>query len=786
LVFLSARPPGVPGEWRFFSTIEMESDRIIKHIFFIIFLISPLIFLTDTTRNPYVIQNVVLQIGLSAILAIWLIKSNRKRQIILPRTYLDKPLLLFFFVSFLSVAYSFSIHPEMKLAILSFGGRNLLFLFLNCIAVFYITIYLLQDERNLKRLLYIAFAVGTLASLYAIIQYQGIEPIWPGKIEPFGARSVSTFGNPNFLASFLILILPVIAVLALYEKSLTKKLFLGGLFGVNFLGLLVTHTRSAWLGFFVASIFVAFFLATHQVSIILRNRKWLIFLAGLLFLVMFYPVRVERQGERKVMVVKLAIEKVKSLTDFKQMAYVQRFLIWQAAYSMFKERPLLGHGWGNFEIIYPFHQGKYLEIKKYSPFRTHANNAHNEILEIVSQTGIVGLGIYIWLFILFFKIVIDSYRKLNIEYDKTVVLGLLASIFGMLIDNLLNVSLHFPMPGLLFWISMGLTMGICQRSGMSEHRIPIKKIFVYPLNVLSGIIIFGIILFNLRYFRGEIHYFKGFKYAKNNTTLGNAVRECELSYRIYPLNVDNNYELGNAHARLDEKEKSIWAYLKAIESNPGYDEIYSNLGIMYGETGKIPEAIEALNKSIEINPLSVPTRSYLAQMHIRRKEWEKASNQYREILELEPENHQAKANLSVVQAQMEGKLPLSSQSEELEKLFEEGEKYVKDRDWNKAEETYKKIVEIAPGNIKAYLYLGNIYFSQGKIEDAISQYKKIIEFSPTFNIGVHNNLGLAYLELKKVGLAREEFQKVLKVDPGNELANRKLTEIDSRFKRESK
>jgi tetratricopeptide (TPR) repeat protein/O-antigen ligase len=674
----------------------------------------------------------------------------------------------------------------MKLAILSFGGRNLLFLFLNCIAVFYITIHLLQDERNLKRLLYIAFAVGTLASLYAIIQYQGIEPIWPRKIEPFGARSVSTFGNPNFLASFLILILPVIAVLALYEKSLTKKLFLGGLFGVNFLGLLVTHTRSAWLGFFVASIFVAFFLAAHQVSIILRNRKWLIFLAGLLFLVMFYPVRVERQGERKVMVVKLAIEEVKSLTDFKQMAYVQRFLIWQAAYSMFKERPLLGHGWGNFEIIYPFHQGKYLEIKKYSPFRTHANNAHNEILEIVSQTGIVGLGIYIWLFILFFKIVIDSYRKLNIEYDKTVVLGLLASIFGMLIDNLLNVSLHFPMPALLFWISMGLTMGICQRSGMSEHRIPIKKIFVYPLNVLSGIIIFGIILFNLRYFRGEIHYFKGFKYAKNNTTLGNAVKECELSYRIYPLNVDNNYELGNAHARLDEKEKSIWAYLKAIESNPGYDEIYSNLGIMYGETGKIPEAIEALNKSIEINPLSVPTRSYLAQMHIRRKEWEKASNQYREILELEPENHQAKANLSVVQAQMEGRLPLSPQSEELEKLFEEGEKYVKDRDWNKAEETYKKIVEIAPGNIKAYLYLGNIYFSQGKIEDAISQYKKIIEFSPTFNIGVHNNLGLAYLELKKVGLAREEFQKVLKVDPGNELANRKLTEIDSRFKRESK
>ena len=763
----------------------MDFERIIKYIFFLIFLICPLIFLTDTTRNPYVIQGVVFEIGLSAILAIWLIKSNPKRQIILPKTYLDRPLLLFFLVSLLSVAYSFSIHPEMKLAILSFGGRNLLFLFLNCIAVFYITVYLVQDERNFKRLLYIAFVVGTLASFYAILQYGGIEPIWPREIEPFGTRSVSTFGNPNFLASFLILILPVIAVLALFEKSLIKKLFLGGLFGVNFLGLLVTRTRSAWLGLFIALIFIAFFLALYQLSLISRNRKWLIFLAVLLFLAMFYPVRVERQGEKKVMVVKLAIEKVKSFTDFKQMAYVQRFLIWQSAYSMFKERPLLGHGWGNFEIIYPFHQGKYLKMKEYSPLRTHANNAHNEILEIASQTGIVGLGIYIWLFILFFKIGIESYRKLNIEYDKIFVLGLLATIFGMLIDNLLNVSLHFPMPALLFWVLMGLTVGICQRKGMSERTISIKKILVYPLNVLLGIIIFGIILFNLRYFRGEIHYFKGFKYAKNNTTLGMAVKECELSYRIYPLNVDNNYELGNAYARLDEKEKAIWAYLKAIEANPGYDEIYSNLGIMYGETGRIPEAIEALSKSIKINPLSVPTRSYLAEMYVRKGEWEEASNQYREILELEPENSKAKANLSFVQAQMEGKQPIPVPIEELELLFEKGERYVKDRDWNKAEETYEKIVKIAPGNIKAQLYLGNIYFSQGKIEEAINQYKKIVEFSPTFNIGVHNNLGVAYLELKKVNLAREEFQKVLKVDPGNELAKRKLKEIDSGSKGKS-
>ncbi len=756
----------------------MDFDRLIKYIFFLIFLICPLIFLTDTTRNPYIIQNVVLAIGLSVILAIWLIKSNLKRQIILPRTYLDKPLFIFFLVSLLSVAYSFYIHPNFKMAIISFGGRRLLFLLLNCLTIFYLTVYLLQDEKNLKRLIYIGFAVGTVASLYALLQYAGIEPIWPMKLDPFGTRSVSTFGNPNFMASFLMLILPLIAVLAVYEKVSLKKLFLGGLFGANFFGLLVTRTRSAWLGLFVALIFVIFYLLVYQRTLILRNKRWLLLLVALLFVVMLYPVRAG--GERKVRMVKVAWDKVKSVTDFKQMAYVQRFLIWEAAYSMFKESPLLGHGWGNFEIIYPFHQGKFLKIEQYSPFRTHANNAHNEILEVVSQIGIVGLGIYIWFFILFFKLGIDNYRKLTGEYEKVVALALLGSILGMLVDNLLNVSLHFPMPALLFWVWMGLIVGICQRWNVSERRIPIKKFVVYPL----GIILLGIVIFNIRYFRGEVHYFKGFKYAKNNATLARAAQECELSYKIYPLNVDNNYELGNAYARLGEKEKAIWAYLRAIDANPGYDEIYSNLGIMYGQTNRIPEAIEALIKSIEINPLSVPNRSYLAQVYIGKKEWEKASEQYREILELDPENAKAKTNLSYIQAQMKKKPPIPAATQEINLLFEKGEGYVKNRDWNRAEETYRKIVKLVPGSIKAHLYLGNIYFSQGKIKESINQYQKIIELSPTFNTGAHNNLGLAYLELKKVNLAREEFQKVLKADPGNELATRKLKEIESGFKEE--
>src|SRR5262249_49489972 len=73
----------------------------------------------------------------------------------------------------------------------------------------------------------------------------------------------------------------------------------------------------------------------------------------------------------------------------------QRRMVWSCAWDMGKERPLVGKGWGFFELFYPFYQGWYLSDRVFRGFRTHANNAHNVILEIWSQTGTVGLGIWL-------------------------------------------------------------------------------------------------------------------------------------------------------------------------------------------------------------------------------------------------------------------------------------------------------------------------------------------------------------------------------------------------------
>jgi tetratricopeptide (TPR) repeat protein len=50
---------------------------------------------------------------------------------------------------------------------------------------------------------------------------------------------------------------------------------------------------------------------------------------------------------------------------------------------------------------------------------------------------------------------------------------------------------------------------------------------------------------------------------------------------------------------------AIKAYEDAIETNPNYDTAYYNMGIAYTELNKFEEAIEAYEKAIDLNSVSI-------------------------------------------------------------------------------------------------------------------------------------------------------------------------------------
>ena len=84
------------------------------------------------------------------------------------------------------------------------------------------------EKYGVKEVLDILLAVCFCACLYGIMQAFGIELFWVLDIsKDFGARPVSTFGNPNFLASFVLLFLPYALFLFLQAKSKKENIISG-------------------------------------------------------------------------------------------------------------------------------------------------------------------------------------------------------------------------------------------------------------------------------------------------------------------------------------------------------------------------------------------------------------------------------------------------------------------------------------------------------------------------------------------------------------------------------
>jgi O-antigen ligase/Tfp pilus assembly protein PilF len=468
--------------------------------------------------------------------------------------------------------------------------------------------------------LHLALAVGFLASAYGILQYFNLEFIWPYALNPYGGRAVSTFGNPNFLSSYDVILIPF--CVALWARSKGIRRYCYGFFVLIFeAGLLCTLTRSSWLGAVAA---VAVLFASQEFRKMLKRelRLFGLFFGVAFALALLWPHSLLSVGYRPSVLGRLT--EVKTLLSpvipgKQKQAYApwhQRVLIWTCAWMMEKDSPLTGQGFGLFELVYPFYQGPVLNTYPfYRGMRTHANNAHNEIMEVLSQTGLIGLGLFLWIWAVFFRAARDSLGDDEAGGNLWVSCAI-AGVVGMLVDNLLNVSLHFAVPAFLFWWVVGLAMG--QGSGVkSNHsRFSSRKntlwIKAAALIVCSMATWHWVCVWNR-----ETHYFAGFKLVRQGDLSG-AIQELESSRAWGPPEVNAIYELGNAYARTGFFKKADQSYAQALKANAGYDEIYFNIGsIRANHLGEISSAIDYFRVSWLINPLLLDIYDSLGALYLR-------------------------------------------------------------------------------------------------------------------------------------------------------------------------
>ncbi len=779
--------------------------------------ICPLLFFTDLTRNPYVTQISILYCGLYGAVIFFVVYAFVRGKVSVVHTSLDMPLIFFFFVALLSLFFSWVDHPLFRLSIINEGLRVTLFLLVNCLIVFWHASQLREEHLNVF-LRHLMLGVGVVAAGYGILQYVGIELIWPKALNPYNGRPVSTFGNPNFLSSYLVVLLPLVLWEFLLTKNTTKKMFWGIVFLLYISAIVCTMTRSSWIG---AAVSVGLFLFFFREQV-LTHRRWIAGILSLaLILILFWPG--SPLSGKAVRPLERLWELVHGITADKTYgSWHQRLMIWSCAWDMIKERPLFGKGWGCFELFYPFYQGGYLSDEVFRGFRTHANNAHNVILEIWAQTGFVGLGLFLSTGVLFFKSVYQ--RMSSLSEQKTFYLRAgVCGVAGMMADNFFgNVSLFFAVPAFLFFWIMGSVAGAA--SPPTPKTYTVRGPWAWGIGTLVIVLCFSGVVRAWHHWRADICFFQGFKYAKKGD-LRKTIEWTEKSFGFRQNYVDNNYEMANAYSKrarwakgkkLKQEsarlfEKAVLAYDAALASNAGYDEIHFNRASALLELGRMDDAVSGYRLSLLINPLSLEGYRALGSIYLQNQKYrtqavghfqqavfyyprdiafwnnlgaclshtgknEEALKAYAKSFRLDFQNRMALSNLKRVLAVLGRKdHPLLL----IPNLLAQTIQHVTEEKWDEALQSAELLNKCAPENARPFLMMADIYAKRGDNVKAIDHYKKFLLLEPGHRAG-RVNMGKVYVRMNKKQEARDVLTKLLKEYPEDIEVQRILDSIKRR------
>ena len=108
-----------------------------------------------------------------------------------------------------------------------------------------------------------------------------------------------------------------------------------------------------------------------------------------------------------------------------------------------------------------------------------------------------------------------------------------------------------------------------------------------------------------------------------------------------------------------------------------------------------------------------------------------------------------------------------------------GDVYARQGDMQKAVEEFKKAIEINPNYADAYHNLGNTYQQMGQLDLAIENYQKALSINPHLWQS-YQNLAAIYFNQGQYDLALENIKKALEINPNDENLKQNLQVIESK------
>lgn len=256
------------------------------------------------------------------------------------------------------------------------------------------------------------------------------------QIPTYAGRIVSTFGQPNFYAGFILLSLPF------FYYLLTKRMarwWMRGGFLISSMAIIISQSRTA-----------QFLLSGLMMIWLIKERR---FVLAILVLIIFSSL-VFSTGLFWQEIIKPHLTTNPDLT---KSSVENRVYIWPVAWQLVLQKPLTGYGLENIGQAFQ----NYFTVQKHALFEENLNidpvlislkelnidRSHNYLLDLLLFSGIFGLLAWFILVIMLIKKLLHSPIKLE---TTALLIGLITYLIWIQFQNQSVVHLIY------FWLLAGL------------------------------------------------------------------------------------------------------------------------------------------------------------------------------------------------------------------------------------------------------------------------------------------------------------------------------------------
>lgn len=320
----------------------------------------------------------------------WFAKTAVNKELgLVARTPLNRPIMVYVFVTFLATLVGYMLGSVRTTA-----GFFYVLKYVEYFFVYYMVVNNLSDRAQARRIVIVAFVTAAVVSLIGISQI------------PSGQRVSAPFegevGEPNTFGGYLLLLMAISLGVALETTRARVRACMFALTGMMFFPFLFTLSRASYLGMLPAIGVLAFLSSRRRVMIGLLAMA----LVASPVLLTFAPAPVVKRVTHT-----FKPEERHPTARIGGIAFdpstSARFVSFKEALNGWIARPILGYGVTGFGFM------------------------DAQYARTLVETGLVGLGAFLWLVVSLFRTARDSFRSLVDPEDRGLALGFLAGTAGL-------------------------------------------------------------------------------------------------------------------------------------------------------------------------------------------------------------------------------------------------------------------------------------------------------------------------------------------------------------------